>query len=572
VRKPRMAFIASAVVVAILFSVLLGCKIATASPAYNIENVTHNVEVLYNGYVLINDTVTVSGYADSFLLGFPYKYGSHVLQAVAYDVSNESNMFPVNLNVPLENRVGFYAVQVDLSQRTTQVFRVNLVLSSDLLMQSAQNSSIFTLDFPAFPSLTEVATVCNSSVVLPSSAQYLGGTVGAFSYSAVNLPAFTYNASSVSFGLAKAEIQIFDVKHLDREIGVNEFGEMGGSDSYSITNNASSAMQSIQIILPPDAVNASAQDQFGRPMSQPILSSTSPKNCGINFTLPVDPGKPFRFTVAYDLPSQDYVDAQSANNYAVNMTLFQDVNYYVERVSVSFSLPEGAHLTSFRHTVVGGTSELDRNVFQDTLTVGLEGMPSLESFSVEFTYQYNPVWLAFRPTLWVWAVAIVGCAVFAVWRRPKAPKAIAVPSGAVKLRPEHIKGFIDAYDEKMRMARELESLEARVQKGRIPRRRYKVQKRTLEMRLNVVSRTLAEAREKMRSAGSHYLDLMRQLEVAETEIDDVEANVKSIEARHNRGEVTLETYRERLGDYQRRKEKAETTINGVLLRLREEIR
>jgi hypothetical protein len=570
-KKPRMAFIASAVVVAILFSLLFGCKITAASPGYNIENVTHNVEVLYNGYVLINDTVTVSEQVDSFLLGFPYKYGSHVLQAVAYDVSNESTVFPVNLNVPLENHVGFYGVQVDLSQRTAQVFRVNLVLSSDLLTQSAQNASTFTLDFPAFPSLTGVATVCNSSVVLPSDAQYLGGTVDAFSYSAVNLPAFTYNASSVSFGLTSGEIQIFDIKHLDRGISVNEFGEMGGSDSYSITNNASSSMQSIQIILPPGAVNASAQDQFGRPMSPPVLSSTSPKKCGINFTLPIDPGKPFRFTVTYALPSQDYVDAQNANNYAVNMTLFQDVNYYVEQASVSFSLPEGAHLTSFRDNVVGGTSELGRGVFQDSLTVSLHGMPSLESFSVEFIYEYNPLWLAFRPTLWVWALAIVGCAVFAVWKRPKAPKPIVIPSAAVKLRPEHVKAFIDAYDEKMRIARELESLEARVRKGRIPRRQYKVQKRTLEMRLNAVSRTLAESREKMRSAGSHYLDLMRQLEVAETEIDDVEANVKSIEARHNRGEVTLETYRERLGDYQRRKEKAKTTINGVLLRLREEI-
>jgi hypothetical protein len=76
----------------------------------------------------------------------------------------------------------------------------------------------------------------------------------------------------------------------------------------------------------------------------------------------------------------------------------------------------------------------------------------------------------------------------------------------------------------------------------------------------------------MRSAGGHYADLMRQLEVAETELSDVEANVKSIEARYGRGEVSLEAYRKLSGDYQRKKEKAEATINGILLRLREEIR
>jgi hypothetical protein len=33
----------------------------------------------------------------------------------------------------------------------------------------------------------------------------------------------------------------------------------------------------------------------------------------------------------------------------------------------------------------------------------------------------------------------------------------------------------------------------------------------------------------------------------------------------------LEEYKKALADYQRRKEKAETTINGIMLRLREEI-
>jgi chromosome segregation ATPase len=124
----------------------------------------------------------------------------------------------------------------------------------------------------------------------------------------------------------------------------------------------------------------------------------------------------------------------------------------------------------------------------------------------------------------------------------------------------------------MKILFEIDSLEAKVQKGRIPRRRYKVQRKTLEMRLSTLARTLADVKERMRSAGGHYSDLMRQLEVAETEINEAEANVKSIDARHSRGEISLETYRKLLGDYQRRKEKAETTINGILLRLREEIR
>jgi hypothetical protein len=76
----------------------------------------------------------------------------------------------------------------------------------------------------------------------------------------------------------------------------------------------------------------------------------------------------------------------------------------------------------------------------------------------------------------------------------------------------------------------------------------------------------------MHAAGGQYVQLMRQLEIAETEINEVEANIKSIEARHSRGELSLEAYRKLLTDYQHRKERADTTIKGILLRLREEIR
>ena len=93
----------------------------------------------------------------------------------------------------------------------------------------------------------------------------------------------------------------------------------------------------------------------------------------------------------------------------------------------------------------------------------------------------------------------------------------------------------------------------------------------METRLDALYRSLAELKEKMRAAGGRYANFMRQLEVAETEIAEVEANIESIKARHRRGELSLGAYRKLLTDYERRREKAETTIDGVLIRLREEI-
>jgi hypothetical protein len=265
------------------------------------------------------------------------------------------------------------------------------------------------------------------------------------------------------------------------------------------------------------------------------------------------------------------------NNFNVTFPLFRNVNYYIEWASVTFVLPEGARISSFETTLIGSECNIARGVFQETITMNRgnisllgSGLPSENVLRV--MYEYNPLWLSFRSTLWMWALAIVGCTVAVVWKRPKASAHVTVPAVARRLRPEFLKSFVDAYEEKRKATLELESLENRVQKGKIPRRRYKVQRKTLETRVSTLSRNLADLKEKMRAAGGQYGELMRQLEIAETEINEVEANIKSIEARHSRGELSLEAHRKLLSDYQRRKEGAGTTINGILLRLREEIR
>jgi len=595
VKKAALAFAIVVFTTVILISFSFSIKTVEAANAadYSIQQVDHKIEVMYNGYILINDTIRIVGNASQptehlnrFLIGFPYKYGSYVLHCVAYDASG---IFNVTLNVPLENHMGFYAVEIifpqplDISNGTTHNFTVGFILSSNLLNTSDTNSYI--LDFPAYPSLTKTVTHCSVAIVLPGGVTDIlitkdDGLVNRSTYVKENLSAFTYSPANVTFSLTDENIQLFDINELKREVRINEIGEIGGSDSYRITSKApeSKTINFVEIILPLNASNISAQDQFGGKMSTPVRTDEKTNRYRINFTLPLESYKSTIFTVKYYLPNQAYINTQErANNLNVQPLLFQHVNYYFEQASVTFVLPEGARVLIPESTLIGSAYRITRGVFQETVTINSQGISYLESAipsenALRIVYEYNPLWLSFRPTLWMWALTVVGCAVAVVWKRPKAPARVAVPSVAVRLSPDYIKSFVDAYKEKRKIILELESLEVRVRKGKIPRRRYKVQRKTLETHLNTLSRNLTEFKEKMRAAGGHYADLMRQLEIAETEINEVEANIKSIEARHSRGELSLEAHRKLLADYQHRKERAETTINGILLRLREEIR
>jgi len=266
-----------------------------------------------------------------------------------------------------------------------------------------------------------------------------------------------------------------------------------------------------------------------------------------------------------------------ATNFNLTFPLFQGIDYYIKKASVTFVLPEGARILNFKNTLLDSVYDITKNVFQETVVISREDVSYLENVLpsenvLQFTYDYNPLWSSFRPTLWMLVLAIVGCAIVVVWRRPEAPASVVASTAAVRLNLEDVRSFVDLYEEKKKITLESESLETMVHKGRIPRRRYKVRKKTLEIRLSTLSRSLSELKERMHVAGGKYADLMRQLEIAETEINEVEAGIKSIEARHSRGEISLETYRKLLTDYKHRKEKTEATINGILLRLREEIR
>jgi hypothetical protein len=575
----------TAVIVLTVFSVvmllpfLLGTPTVSAQEnSYTIQSVDHEVEVMYSGQVIIRDTISISGQlTGDFLIGFPYKYGSYVLKGIAYD---ENNVFPVSLGVQLADRSGFYGAKISFPQGAPQVFTVALILSNHLLSLDS-SSGVYTLDFPAYPSFLTGVAQCNVGIVLPESPSSItvtkdDGEVSTTSFVRQNLPAFTYSPALAGFSLTSGSLQIVNIKELDRQITISPTGETSSFDSYRITNNSPGSLGSLEVGLPLDASNIVVRDEFGRILTADVLSSSgNTRLVNVTFISSIANSKSTTLTAKYDLPKI----SEQVPHFTLSFNLFPDFNYYVETGTVTVVPPEGASFLTPQLSSIGPSSSLMRETFQETLSVTRKGVSKLDyavpsEDVLQITYDYNPLWLSFRPTVWMWTLAVVGCVVVAVWRRPKAsaPLRIAAPEASVVLSPDHVRAFTEAYDDKNRINSELKALEVRAQKGRIPRRRYKVQKRSLEVRLDGISKNVADLKKTFRSAGGVYANLVRQLDIAETELVEVEADIKAVEVRHRRGELPLEAYKKSLASYERRKEKAEASINGILLRIREEIR
>lgn len=577
-KKSAVIFALTLVSMAIILPFTVNLQTVHAQEAYSIQNVDHKIEILYSGHVVITETIQLQGQSpSSFLIGFPNKYSSSVLKGTAYDSSN--NVLPMTLGVQLQDQVGFYGASINLPSGSSQNFTVVFILSNSLLTPTFNG---FSLDFPAYPSFVQNAVECSVTLALTSDITGINiekndGAVNTTTYTRSNLPAFTYSPATATFSVTTTSIQKIEVNSLNREVTISPQGEITCTDRYRITNMQASTLSFVALNIPTNASNIVTRDQFGRTLETNIITEKSQaQTANITLILPMRQNESDILTIGYNLPR---TAPQQPNLFALNPQLFPWTYYYVQEASVTFIPPEGARFVAPTLSSSETQVNLVREAFQETLSVNRKGVSYVDQAipsqsTVELTFEYSPLWTSFRPASWMWTIAVVGCVIVALWTRPKAkaPARIVVSRLAVGLSPEHVKAFTDAYEEKNRILSELKSLEARAQRGRIPRRRYKVQRRTSELRLNALTQTIAELKDVLRSAGGSYAEYVKQVETAEIELEEVELGIRTIEARHARGELPLEAYRKQLADFERRREKAETAVSGLLLRMRGEIR
>ena len=166
------------------------------------------------------------------------------------------------------------------------------------------------------------------------------------------------------------------------------------------------------------------RDQFGT-LAANLAQSASGDILLANATLVtfLSSGQSTVLTAQYNLPS---ATLQGANYVLSNFKLFPNFAYYVNQATITFTPPEGATIVTPQVISLDSSSTLTRQTFQDTLTVTKNSLSYVDYLApqqntIQLSYNYNPVWVSFRPTFWASLLAVVGCiAVFFVRRhKPK---------------------------------------------------------------------------------------------------------------------------------------------------------
>jgi hypothetical protein len=573
------------VLLASLASLLTPNTVYGTPPApIRVEKIDHVVMPIYGGTILINDTITISSSTgnsttDSFSIGFPLKYRMNLQSSVAYNTHDPSDELNVTLNTGL-GVIGYYGVTVafprevsDLihdghSYTFTVVFILAGLIDSSTRSVNATTEYVFTADFPVYPSLSQDASLCNVTVLLPEDTRY---DTSVFPFNATTkdgqynlnhaiapLRSFSHIFTQVSYTSSETDtFVLFSVNQLEREVTIDSTGQVSATDLFFLKSKTAFTVTSIKLQLPKDASSISAFDEQRKKISIELLDNET-NTYDIPLNLPANQAKSLSFV--YRLSGPNRLVEQSAHN-TLHLNLLENLQMAPQLLTLKITFPEGAAIQAFP----AQSFSIERNVFQDTLQLTAFNVTWLQNEEWSFTYKYSVFWASFRPTLWATALVIVGAIIALAWQRPKAPTPVSV----VMVPRETLDDFVTTYEEKKKAVSELEQVKRKGRKGKISRRRYKVRKTTIENRLSALSKKLVDLRHEIMRGGAKYADVMRQLEVAETELDNIDADIRRIEIRFKRGEISAQTYRQLLEEDLKRRDRAKTTIDGLLLRLQE---
>ncbi len=342
-----------------------------------------------------------------------------------------------------------------------------------------------------------------------------------------------------------------------REITLDEGRSILVTNTYSITN-LGDQIDTMELGYPKDAYDIKVRDEMGN-----LEVSERSETLSISLRQTVLTDQKLMLFLVYHLPWEDYITQQNGMNYRLHFTFYEEFNWTIGELTVSIKLPEGAEFQSSSPS----PQDSDKSGLYDTATFVFLNVTSSEDLNFEINYRYLLFWSSLYPTVWVMVLAVILSAFAILWKAPKPSTTMVIP-----VPPDELRKFVKVYEEKTRIKSELESMKERLQKGRISRRRFKVRKKMLDGRLSTLSRDLSSLHDEIRSGGPKYANMMRQIEVAETNLEGAERDIQRVEIRYKRGEVSKGAYGKLIDEYKRRSEEAEATIDGVILRLKEEIR
>jgi len=537
------------------------------------------VEIKEGALIIVNNTFTLSrppntAFVDvaTFFIGLPSVFAGYVDYRAFYLWHNDRW-------VPLSGSAA-------IGGNGTRGFRLILpnpvrlegskVLSLRSVFLLSETAYVYgqgiIVNFPLYPSLSSNISTCEIEVRLPKGAaptnieteifstSVIDGTY-VLSHSRVSLAPFQTKEATIVYSAGTSSNLIVRCEKLQRVMNLTPPSKMKIQDTYTLLN-LGSELTSYAVKIPINSFDISVEEYLGKlAFNSETVEKEGYAKVGIVPRINIRTNERWSFTLEYSLPLKEYVETGTGDSLYLKYLFLSNFGFTVRQLEVTVILPEGGEYSA--STPAPNTMK-KVGLFIQEVFYKRENATILDNLSLHLTYTYNYLWTAFRPTLWSILLVLGAAGAYQILRSRK-QKELEVSEDRLPLRR-----FVELYEEKLPLSAEGDKLDEDIDERRISRSDYNKKREMLDSRISKVESLLKTLRDRIKHETPQFEKVVREIEIAEVEIETEKTNLRELETRLRSRGITRDAYRRLRQEYLGRIRRARSRIERAILTLREE--
>jgi hypothetical protein len=302
---------------------------------------------------------------------------------------------------------------------------------------------------------------------------------------------------------------------------------------------------------------------------------TTPENPGPPYQVSIAPrygegirgGENFTFSLSYNLPQSEYLKQVSWwGSYNLTLPMLNNREDFVfDNATVKIVAPSGIRIDN---VILPTTNTISPPIQYDPVKrqIQLQGVTVASNVTLGVFFSFIPFSAASEYLPWLLGLEVAFAAVILAVRVRRGPE-LAIPIPVEKLRE-----FVGLYDERISLSRELVAMEEEVARGGMVKHEFRRRTKVMELRLDEINKSLMAVKAEIREISQHYDELIRRIDRSEAEIQVSRGSLNQVKTQYRSGKSTRETYDAMVNDLTKRIDRAEETVETILITLREEAR
>jgi len=295
-------------------------------------------------------------------------------------------------------------------------------------------------------------------------------------------------------------------------------------------------------------------------------NATHPGILDVGLPYRLEEGDVYQFFVEYRIPLDYHQQVLQTGQFFHSELYFEDP-WYIESYITEFLLPIGSWLQG----VPTGSEVSISPTGQYLVRFHDSNVTSLHQAEASIYYIYPVYPVLARPSIFFIVFAFICLAYITIRRVPifREDEDAIVTVAEIDLLV--LGEFCSLYGEKIALLLQTERLEQSMLQGKIPKPRYRKEKKNYERKLRTLNSELATRNQALVEAGGKYESNCRQLEILEAErVSAIEA-LHALEQRYRQKRVTATAYQKLRKDIEKRRDRSVSRMDRILLSLREEL-